>query len=112
LGLSGAVRVLASDALAAVADERYDLIVSNPPFHSGKGVDYAMAQAFIGQSVAALRPGGRLVVVANQFIRYEKSMGEAFSRVKFLAETGTYHVIEGVKLNHEGAKGRRVHEGF
>lgn len=84
---------LASDALSAVIGQRYNLIASNPPFHSGKTVDYRMAEAFIQQSREALAPGGRLVLVANRFIRYERLLAAHFSQVQMLAETRSYHVL-------------------
>ncbi len=84
-----------SDALSAVADRRYDLIVTNPPFHAGKAVDYDMAQTFVEGSRPLLHPGGQLVLVANKFIRYERQMRSYFARIDVLAETGRYHVLAG-----------------
>jgi 16S rRNA (guanine1207-N2)-methyltransferase len=84
-----------SDALSAVKDRRYDLIVTNPPFHAGKAVDYDMARTFVEGSRPLLRPGGQFVLVANKFIRYERQMRGYFERVDVLAETGRYHVLVG-----------------
>ncbi len=84
---------LPSDALSAVQERRYGLIASNPPFHSGKAVDYHMAEAFIQQSRVALENGGRLVLVANRFIRYDRLLVQHFSRVETLAETRSFHVL-------------------
>jgi 16S rRNA (guanine1207-N2)-methyltransferase len=97
LGLGDAA-AMPSDALSAVQGREYDLIVSNPPFHSGKEVDYRMAQAFIRQSYAALRPKGRLILVANRFIRYERRLEEFFPHPRFLAETRSFHVIMAQKI--------------
>ncbi len=68
------VRAFASDVLGSAAEKRYDLILSNPPFHSGREVDYQIAEEFIRQSRLALQPGGKLIIVANRFIRYERWM--------------------------------------
>ena len=90
-------RVRPSDVLDAIGPERYDLILSNPPFHTGKQVEYSMAHTFIAHSRQILNPGGRLVLVANRFIRYDRLMKEVFNNVEKLAETGKYHVLESVR---------------
>lgn len=94
LGLTNAAAV-PSDALEAVAGRHYDLIVSNPPFHAGKNIDYAMAGAFIEQGRALLNRGGRFVLVANRFLPYERLLEPRFRRVARLAESRAYHVIAG-----------------
>lgn len=85
-------RALASDGVPPGRAGRYDLVLTNPPFHVGKAVDYDIAQAFIGQARQALKPGGQFVLVANQFIRYDQVLGSAFERVACLAETRSYRV--------------------
>jgi 16S rRNA (guanine1207-N2)-methyltransferase len=96
LGLGNA-RALPSDVLGAVAGQTYTRIVTNPPFHAGKGVDYQVALAFIQQSWAALEPGGELSLVANTFIRYEKMMAGLFRQVSVAAEDGRYRVLVALK---------------
>jgi 16S rRNA (guanine1207-N2)-methyltransferase len=87
--------VIAGDGLAAVAGRQYDLIVSNPPFHAGGKVSTAAAEAFIAGGRALLAPGGRLALVANRFIAYNKVVAAHFSRTERLAESKAYHVIIG-----------------
>ena len=84
-----------SDAFSAVGNNRYDLIASNPPFHTGKSVDYAVAHAFIEHARSTLKPGGRLLLVANKFIRYDHLMRTTFDTVECLIETNKYHVLQG-----------------
>jgi 16S rRNA (guanine1207-N2)-methyltransferase len=91
LGLSA--EVLLSDGLQAVAGRRYDVILTNPPFHAGKAVDERMAYAFIAESRAALKPGGRLMLVANRFLPYQRVMAAHFSQVEHVAATNAYHVL-------------------
>lgn len=96
LGLGNA-RALPSDVLSAVRQQTYTRILTNPPFHAGKGVDYQIAAEFIRQSWAALEPGGELLLVANRFIRYEKMMTGIFHEVAVKAEDGRYRVLKAVK---------------
>jgi 16S rRNA (guanine1207-N2)-methyltransferase len=85
-------RALASDGVPEGAARRYDLVVSNPPFHVGKSVDGDIARAFIERAQYALKPGGRLVLVANQFLRYDQVLRAAFEQVICLASNRSYRV--------------------
>ncbi len=88
-------RALPGDALQPVADQRYDLVITNPPFHAGKSIDYVAAHAFIAHARAVLVPGGRLVLVANAFIPYAKLMTEVFENGTALANDRRYQVLVG-----------------
>jgi 16S rRNA (guanine1207-N2)-methyltransferase len=92
-GLRG--EVVAGDGLAAVAGRQYDLIVSNPPFHAGGKVHTAAAEAFIAGGRALLAPGGRLALVANRFLPYDRSITAHFRRAERIAENKAYHVLVG-----------------
>lgn len=86
-------RALASDILSAVAGNSYDLILTNPPFHSGLEVDFKVTQAILLQCRSALRPGGCLMLVANRFIPYERMMQPIFPSVQRLAEDQRYLLL-------------------
>ncbi len=90
-------QALPSDVLDAVKSERYDLSLSNQPFHSGKEVEYGIAHIFITHSRHILNQDGRLILVANRFIRYDRLMMDIFGNVRPLAETGKFHVLESVR---------------
>ena len=94
-GLNNA-QAFPSDALEAVRDRHYTLIATNPPFHSGKEVEYQITQAFIQQSTQALEPDGEFWLVANKFIPYERIMQPFFRRVERVAETNRYYVLRAV----------------
>lgn len=86
--------VYPSDVLSAVRNQRYNLILANPPFHAGKEVDQEISQAFIQESWQALQPGGRLVLVANRFLRYDKIAAGIFQKLELLEQTGQYYVLQ------------------
>jgi 16S rRNA (guanine1207-N2)-methyltransferase len=88
-------RALPSDALAAVHAERYDLVVTNPPFHAGKQLTYDVAQTFIEHGRYLLRAGGALMLVANRFIPYDHLMRPLFRTVDRVAETASFQVLRG-----------------
>jgi 16S rRNA (guanine1207-N2)-methyltransferase len=91
LGVPG--EALAGDALAPVADRRYDLILSNLPFHTGKQVSYDVAEAIIRHGRTLLARGGRMVIVVNQFVRHDRLLAELFAEVETLADDRRYRVL-------------------
>jgi 16S rRNA (guanine1207-N2)-methyltransferase len=92
------VRAFASDGVPEGAARRYDLVVSNPPFHVGKSVDGDIARAFIERAPHALEPGGQLILVANQFLRYDHVLRAAFDQVTCLASNRSYRVWSATNL--------------
>jgi len=89
--------VYVGDLLDPIGSNKYDLILSNPPFHTGHVVDYQIAQAMIDQSYQALNPEGQMIIVANRFIRYDHLIKTIFGNVSTLAESGKFHVLSGLK---------------
>jgi 16S rRNA (guanine1207-N2)-methyltransferase len=89
--------VIPGDLALSLPIDRYDLILSNPPFHTGHAVDYRIAHALIENSYQALDPGGRLVIVANRFIKYDRLIQEIYGNVSIMSESGKYHVLSGLK---------------
>jgi 16S rRNA (guanine1207-N2)-methyltransferase len=85
-------RAVPSDGVPESAERHYDVVATNPPFHIGKAVDYDTARTFIERARMALKPGGRLILVANQFIRYEPLLRSVFGQVECLAATRSYRV--------------------
>jgi 16S rRNA (guanine1207-N2)-methyltransferase len=90
-------QVRLSDGVAAVRDVRFDLAVTNPPFHQERQTDYNVAHQFIQDAASVLQRRGRLYVVANRFIRYERQMNERFHQVSVAYEDNLYRVLLGVR---------------
>jgi 16S rRNA (guanine1207-N2)-methyltransferase len=72
----------------------YDFIVSNPPFHTGKADRVDLGQAFIIAGAKALKPGGRMLIVANQHLPYETTFAAHFGRHRIVAVADGYKIIE------------------
>ncbi|MFT3763320.1 MAG: class I SAM-dependent methyltransferase [Pseudoxanthomonas sp.] len=85
------------DVTAGLPD-RYDFIVSNPPFHATRKTGRPdIGQRFIAVAAEALKPGGRLWLVANRHLPYEQALDAGFGRVRTLAERDGFKVVEATK---------------
>ncbi len=91
--LAARVTVRAAEGLEG-GEGGWNLIVSNPAFHQGRDVDTSMPDALIARAPAILAPGGRLLLVANRFLAYDKAMRRHFPQVERIAETNKFHVLE------------------
>ena len=85
--------VLASDSVAAVRDQRFDLVLCNPPFHEQGAHSNTTALRFIREVSGILAPRGRFLLVANQFLRYEPALRESFGNVTTLTQDRKYKVL-------------------
>lgn len=76
----------------------YDVIVMNPPFHTQSRVDRPdIGKRFIVAAAAALKPHGRLWLVANRHLPYEVVLNDSFGRVRTVAQQHGFKIIEAIK---------------
>ena len=85
------------DVGKGVGSEAFDWVITNPPFHEGKAKRTELGERFIEVAFFALKPGGTLILVANNQIGYEKVIREAFGNCTKLAEGEGFKVLVGVK---------------
>lgn len=74
-----------------------DVIVSNPPFHTGQKTDYSIAEELLASARDKLSPGGALYIVGNRFLPYRELMTQAIGPTEVLAETRQFWVLRAVK---------------
>lgn len=75
----------------------YDWVVMNPPFHAGRATDPDLGKRFIEVAASTLPAGGRLLMVANRNLPYEKTLETRFRRFETLADLKGFKILEAVK---------------
>jgi 16S rRNA (guanine1207-N2)-methyltransferase len=79
------------------AEGPFDVVVSNPPFHTARKADPSLGRAFIVAAARLVTPGGRLLMVANRHLPYEDTLAGCFGQVNVLADQNGFKVIEARK---------------
>ena len=85
------------DATSESLPSGLDWIVLNPPFHRGKDVDLALGQAIAATACRSLRPGGRLAMVANRPLPYERLCKGMLTTCDIAEQSGGFKILEGVR---------------
>ena len=73
-------------------ERAFDHIFSNPPFHQGSDTDFTLPEKILDACLGKLKPGGRLFLVANQFLDYRSPGLKRFAAVDLLAREKGYAV--------------------
>ena len=90
--------VVQSDVYDGLADEgRFSAIVSNPPFHQERAIDYGPAARLIAEAPERLERGGSLLLVANAFLPYPDRLEAAFGRFSVLADDRRFRVYRAIR---------------
>ncbi len=89
--------VISSDCASAVYDREFDVVVTNPPFHRGLGVEFDVAHQFVRDAARVLGPGGHLFLVANRHLSYATLVRDVFGNVAQVAADARYQVLTAEK---------------
>lgn len=87
----------------------YDWVVMNPPFHRGRAAEPSLGQAFIAAAARTLKPRGRLLMVANRALPYERTLDQHFTAVERIAEDNAFKLLlaSGRKLQSGNSSSQR-----
>ena len=78
--------------------QSYDVIISNPPFHTQSRTDRPdIGRRFIAAAAAALNPGGQLWLVANRHLPYETVLTAGFGQFRIVAQQEGFKIIAATK---------------
>lgn len=81
------------DLLTEPVERRYDAVLMNPPFHSGRSAQPGIGQGMIAAAAKALKPGGRLLMVANRNLPYEPVLAQNFADSGEVARDDAFKVL-------------------
>lgn len=87
-----------ADVTQGLPVRNLDFVVMNPPFHAGRDAVPSLGRAFVRAALAALRPGGRLFLVANRNLPYENELEAGGGRLLEMREGGGYKVLAAVRV--------------
>jgi len=76
-------RCVVSDVYSAL-HERFNVIVTNPPFHQGVATDYDVTRRIISESPTHLTRRGELWIVANHFLPWRQCLEQHFAEVELV----------------------------
>ncbi|MDO5051889.1 MAG: methyltransferase [Pseudoclavibacter sp.] len=107
-GLAGRIRVLRDDAAGGLPDASFDLVLLNPPFHEGHALDERLPRRLFAAAARLLRPGGRLLTVANGHLRYRASLERLVGPSEQLHRTPKFAVMRSVRARRS-AEGPGLH---
>ncbi len=74
-------------------DDNYDLIICNPPFHNGFGVENDLTDRFLQGAKQKLAKGGMAVFVVNLHIPLERKAKSSFTQIETIAKNQHFKVI-------------------
>lgn len=101
MALESAKRTLAENNLQAEVypsnvfshiQEKFDLIISNPPFHDGVDTNYYAVRELIEKAKWHLKTSGELRIVANAFLPYPTLFERYFGYYEVIAKTNKFKV--------------------
>jgi len=95
------VNVILSNAYENLNEKDFDIILSNPPYHT----DFSVAKTFIEKGFNRLRIGGRFFMVTKRSNWYKNKFVSIFGGVKIHSIDG-YYVFEAEKRGEKYAKSR------
>ena len=81
------------DATTWQSHRKLDAVVMNPPFHAKRYADPEIGKGFILAAARLLKRDGRLWMVANRKLPYEKSLKEAFIDFHEIAGDNRFKVL-------------------
>lgn len=76
-----------SDDLEIFADDFFDLVVTNPPFHFEYENNIEVSLRLFKEVYRCLKPRGRLMIVANKHINYKTHLQNIFQHIEVVDET-------------------------
>ena len=91
------VNIIACSGVAQ-CDPKFDVIVSNPPFHEGIQQDYSITDNFIKQAYSRSHPHASITIVANRFLPYPGILDAVYKGFTEVAVSNKFRVYGAKKF--------------
>ena len=89
----GAVAEVRAADCGGGIDERFDLVLCNPPFHQGFGVERDLSERFVAAARRLTANDGMALFVTNAFIPIERIARAHFRDVTSVVENGRFKLV-------------------
>lgn len=86
-----------SNCLEDIKNERFDLVLCNPPFHQQNAITDHIAWQMFVDSKASLNTGGELRIVANRHLDYHQKLKRLFGGYKVVASNKKFSILSTYK---------------
>ncbi|TQO20150.1 16S rRNA m(2)G 1207 methyltransferase /23S rRNA m(2)G-1835 methyltransferase [Rhodoglobus vestalii] len=96
-GVGARIDAFREDALTERPTASADLIVCNPPFHSGATVHAAVALRMLADARRVLKPGGELWVVFNTYLGYRDYLNRTVGPTRQAGRNSKFTVAVSVR---------------
>ncbi len=96
-GYTDRISAAQDDALHGLPTASADVIVCNPPFHTGTSLDTDVAQRIFHEAGRVLRPGGQLWTVYNSPLPYRSAMNRSVGRTVVVDSNRKFTVTASTK---------------
>lgn len=91
------VDVRRSVGIAGQADASVDLVLLNPPFHSGAAVVEQVSRPLFAEAARVLRPGGELWCVYNSHLQHKTTLRRMVGETEQVGRNRSFTVTRSVK---------------
>ncbi|MFC3689625.1 class I SAM-dependent methyltransferase [Aquipuribacter hungaricus] len=90
------VTVVRDLGLSQQADDSADLVLLNPPFHTGATVHPGVARPLFTEAARVLRPGGELWTVYNSHLEHKATLARLVGRTEQVGRNASFTVTRSV----------------
>lgn len=90
--VAGQVRVTQNNALEGLASACADVVVCNPPFHTGTALETRTAERMFAQAARVLRPNGEMWTVFNTPLKYTPMLHRAVGPTEVIAQNSKFQI--------------------
>lgn len=81
-----------ADATSYKTAKPWDLVVMNPPFHTGREAEASLGMGFIRAAHRGLLNSGQLLMVANRHLPYEPLLATLFKQVEVIGGDSAFRI--------------------